>query len=110
MEGSMRVCLVGATGVYGRALIPKLVARGDEVVALVRTPERAATIASPHVELFEGDLLRSSPERLREMLDGCDAVAHLATAIRPGATGADGANTTAALRTDGTRRLVEAIV
>lgn len=105
----MRVFIVGATGVYGRALIPKLIARDDTVVALVHSLERAAPIAGPGVELFEGDLLRERPARLQQLLTGCDAAAHLATAIRPGATGPDGSNTTAALRTEGTRRLLEAV-
>ena len=106
----MRLFIVGATGVYGRALIPRLVERGDMVVALVRSLERAESIAGRGVELVEGDLLKVESERLREILGGCDAAAHLATALRPGATGPDGTNTTAALRIDGTRRLVDAAV
>ncbi len=106
----MRVFIVGATGVYGRALIPRLVGRGDEVVALVRSFERAKPLAGPRVELVVGDLLKIEPEHLREVLDGCDAAAHLATALRPGAAGPDGTNTNAALRIDGTRRLVDAVV
>ena len=70
----MRIFIVGATGVLGRAVVPRLLARGDEVVALVRSLERAETIAGPGVELFEGDLLREAPERLRTMLTGCDVV------------------------------------
>src|SRR3546814_10562086 len=42
-------------------------------------------------------------------MTGCDAVAHLATALRPGATGADGTNTNGALRIEGTERLLEAV-
>jgi nucleoside-diphosphate-sugar epimerase len=78
------------------------------VVALVRSLERARPIAGPQVELFEGDLLHDPPERLAEMMAGCDAAAHLATALRPGSAGADGSNTNAALRIDGTRRLLDA--
>jgi len=105
----MRVFIAGATGVYGRALIPRLIARGDQVVALARSVDHAQSIALPGVELIEGDLLHDDPERLREAMAGCDAAAHLATAIRPGATGADGANTTAALRIEGTQRLLDAV-
>ena len=106
----MRVFIVGATGVYGRALIPRLVGRGDTVVALVRSLERAESIADDGVELVEGDLLKVEPDGLREAIAGSDAAAHLATALRPGATGPDGTNTNAALRIDGTRRLTEAVV
>ena len=38
----MRVTLTGATGTIGHALAQALVARGDEVTALTRDPERAA--------------------------------------------------------------------
>lgn len=106
----MRVFIVGATGVYGRALIPRLVSRGDTVVALARSVERAASIAGTGIELVEGDLLKIDQERLRGVLAGCDVSAHLATSLRPGAAGPDGTNTNAALRVDGTRRLVEAVV
>lgn len=106
----MRIFIAGATGVYGRALIPRLLARGDEVVALARSVDQAHAIALPGVQLIEGDLLHEDPERLRRAMAGCDAAAHLATAIRPGATGVDGTNTTAALRIDGTRRLLDAAV
>lgn len=106
----MRVFIAGATGVYGRALIPRLLARGDEVVALARSVDHAQAIALPGVQLIAGDLLHEDPERLRRAMAGCDAAAHLATAIRPGAIGADGANTTAALRIEGTRRLLDAVI
>ncbi|PKN83124.1 MAG: hypothetical protein CVU47_00520 [Chloroflexi bacterium HGW-Chloroflexi-9] len=106
----MRVFIAGATGVYGRALIPRLLARGDEVVALARSVAQAHAIALPGVQLVEGDVLHDDPARLRRAMAGCDAAAHLATAIRPGATGVDGTNTTAALRIDGTRRLLAAAV
>lgn len=106
----MRVFIVGATGVLGRAVVPRLLAKGDEVVALVRSLERAQPIAGPGVELFEGDLLQEAPERLRAMLDGCDVAAHLATALRPGSPGLGTTNTNAALRIDGTRRLLEAVL
>jgi nucleoside-diphosphate-sugar epimerase len=104
------VFIVGATGVLGRAVVPRLLARGDTVVALVRSLERAEAIRGDGVDLFEGDLLRESPERLAAMLAGCDAAAHLATALAPGSTGPDGTNTNAALRIDGTRRLLDAVL
>lgn len=105
----MRVVIVGATGVYGRALTPRLIERGDAVVALARDVERASALLGADVEAVAGDVLHDSPERLAETMRGCDAVLHLATAIRPGATGPDGTNTTAALRTTGTQRLLDAV-
>ena len=38
----MRVTLTGATGGIGRGLAEALIARGDEVTALTRSPDRAA--------------------------------------------------------------------
>jgi len=36
---SMRIAVLGATGVYGRHLVPRLIAAGYGVRALVRRPE-----------------------------------------------------------------------
>jgi nucleoside-diphosphate-sugar epimerase len=87
-----------------------LLARGDEVVALVRSLERAEPVNQPGVELIEGDLLQEPPERLRAMLTGCDVAAHLATALRQGSPGLGTTNTNAGLRTTGTRRLIDAVL
>lgn len=105
----MRVFLVGATGVYGRALIPRLVARGDSVLGIARSVAQAESLQGASVEVIEADLLHTPQQRLAEMMRGCDAAAHLATALRPGATGPDGANSTTALRIEGTRNLLDAL-
>ncbi|HEY3550705.1 MAG TPA: NAD(P)-dependent oxidoreductase [Gaiellaceae bacterium] len=99
----MTVFLAGATGVLGRALIPRLVVRGHRVRAIAR---RRPRISLPEgVELIEADLLAAD---LRRLVDGCDAVIHIATAIPsdPSAPGAWDDN--ARLRTSGTRRLLAA--
>jgi nucleoside-diphosphate-sugar epimerase len=104
----VRVFIVGATGVIGRYLVPELVTRGHEVRALVRSIDRARGIAGPNVELVEGDLLQIEEDALAGLLEGCDAAAHMATALRPGAPGLGTTNTMAALRTDGTAKLLRA--
>lgn len=104
----MRVFIVGASGVIGRNLIPTLLARGDQVVALVRSIERAEAIAGPGVDLVEGDLLQLSEDQLAELLTGCDAAAHLATALRRDSPGRETTNTNEALRTEGTAKLLRA--
>lgn len=104
----MHVFIVGATGVIGQHLVPQLVARGDRVTALVRSTERAAPIAGPGVELVEGDLLQVGEDELTELLEGCDAAAHMATALRRGSPGLGTTNTTAALRIEGTTKLLRA--
>ena len=105
----MKVFIVGASGVIGRTLIPSLTARGDDVVALVRSRERAAGIDVPGVELVEGDLLQIDDDRLTELLTGCDVAAHLATALRAGSPGLGTTNTNAALRIEGTTKLLEVV-
>ena len=104
----MRVFIVGATGVIGRTLVPRLVEDGDSVVALVRDREHAQRIALPGVEVVEGDLLEMSAAELAPLLEGYDAAAHMATALRAGSPGLGTTNTSAALRIDGTRRLLDA--
>jgi len=104
----VHVFIVGATGVIGQHLVPQLVARGDRVTALVRSTERAAPIAGPGVELVEGDLLQVGEDELTELLEGCDAAAHMATALRRGSPGLGTTNTTAALRIEGTTKLLRA--
>lgn len=104
----MKVFVVGATGVLGRALLPLLRQRGDTVVALVRSPQRAQPIAGSGVEVAVGDLLTIAPEQLAALMHGCDAAVHIATAIRPGGSGGDRWEVTGRLRTEGTRRLLEA--
>jgi nucleoside-diphosphate-sugar epimerase len=42
----MRVFVAGGTGVVGRRLVPELVARGHEVVATTRTPDRTGLLRS----------------------------------------------------------------
>ena len=64
----MKVFIVGATGLIGRALVPALVERGDDVVTLVRSLERAEPIAGPRVDLVEGDLLGIEPETLTTLI------------------------------------------
>ena len=53
----MRAFVTGATGFIGGRLARRLRDRGDEVVALVRSPERAAELAQLGCELFRDDLV-----------------------------------------------------
>jgi uncharacterized protein (TIGR01777 family) len=45
------VLVTGATGFIGRALVPRLLARGERIVALVRNPSKAAALLGPNVAL-----------------------------------------------------------
>lgn len=72
----MRVTVTGATGLIGRAVVDRLLERGDEVTVLSRDPQRAR-------EKLGDDVIAHAwrPEQERAPLDalaGRDAVVHLA--------------------------------
>lgn len=75
----MRILITGATGYLGQAVLRCLVARGEEVVALVR-PGSTAVRFPPGVREVRGDLL--DPESLEGAMAGCSGVIHLAGAVR----------------------------
>ena len=70
----MRVFLTGGTGFIGGEVARLLRARGDEVRALVRTPQKAAALEAIGCELVPGDL--SDEQALTEACQGMDAVVH----------------------------------
>jgi nucleoside-diphosphate-sugar epimerase len=75
----------------------------------VRSPEKAHALARAGVETYPGDLLsQETIGRLPALMDKCQAVVHIATAIPRdfGTPGAWDANTR--LRTEGTRALLDA--
>jgi nucleoside-diphosphate-sugar epimerase len=78
----MRVFLTGGTGFIGSHVARKLRERGDEVVALVRSPARATSLAGAGCELVEGDL--SSDQAIRQAVEGCDAAIHGAAVYKVG--------------------------
>ena len=70
----MRVFLTGGTGFIGGHVARKLRARGDEVRALVRNPDKGRALEEIGCELVAGDL--SDETSIRAGLEGCDAVIH----------------------------------
>jgi dihydroflavonol-4-reductase len=78
----MRAFITGGTGFIGWRVVRKLRERGDEVVALVRSPARASALAELGCELVEGDL--GSTEAIRRGVAGCDAVFHIAAVYKVG--------------------------
>jgi dihydroflavonol-4-reductase len=78
----MRVLVTGGAGFIGRAVVRRLVERGDRVVAIVRDPSRAAALTDLGVELRTGDLSRTAA--IVDALRGCDAAIHLAGDYRVG--------------------------
>ena len=99
----MTVFVAGATGVLGRALLPRLVANGRSVRAIARSASTAGLPAG--IELIDADLLEDD---LFELVRGCDAVVHIATAIPADRSAPAAWDLTSRLRTTGTRRLLDA--
>jgi 2-alkyl-3-oxoalkanoate reductase len=94
------VALTGASGFIGRHLVERLLAEGYRVRALWRRAE--APDDSPGLELCRGAL--ESPETLAALVRDCDAVVHVAAAIR-GRSQAEFDEVNVA----GTQRLAEAV-
>jgi uncharacterized protein (TIGR01777 family) len=70
----MRVTVTGATGRVGRHLVAALKARGDEVTALSRDPDKATELLG--VEAFAWNIKEDAAPK--PALSGRDAVVHLA--------------------------------
>ena len=78
----MRVFVTGATGFIGGELARRLRARGDDVRALVRKPDKATDLRELGCELITGDL--SDERAIRDGMQGCDAVIHVAAVYEVG--------------------------
>ena len=79
----MKAFVTGGTGFIGGHVVRKLRERGDDVVALVRSPEKARDLEAQGVELVQGDL--STPkDTLRAAMEGCDAAIHIAAVYEVG--------------------------
>src|SRR5205814_6443195 len=50
-----RIFITGGTGVIGRALVTRLLQRGDEVVALARSDASSAVLAARGAEIVRGE-------------------------------------------------------
>ena len=75
----MKAFVTGGTGFIGSRVVQRLRDRGDEVVVLVRRPEKAAGLDA---EIVEGDL--SDADAIRRGAEGCQAVFHIAADYRVG--------------------------
>ena len=78
------ILVTGATGHIGNVLVRQLLARQLKVRALVLPGEDLAPLADLEVEIVQGDVL--DPGNLAQVLQGVDAVFHLAglISIMPG--------------------------
>jgi nucleoside-diphosphate-sugar epimerase len=76
----MRTLVTGATGRVGSRFVPRLLQQGEEVVVLVRDPDRGEPLRNRGAEVVAGDL--RDPDGRRRALGGVDAVVHLAASFR----------------------------
>ncbi len=115
----MKIFVAGATGAIGRPLLNQLLARGHDVIALTRSPERAQSLVAEGIEpeiadVFDADSVKAAiaqaqPEVVIEQLtalprtysrESMSAAAPVNTRIRL----EGGANVLAAAQAAGVRR------
>lgn len=101
----MKIAVIGATGVLGRHVVPRLVERGHHVRAIAHRATEVARLRRMGIDAVAGDILR--PDTLAPGTAGCEAALHLATAIpRPGEVQDWSMNDR--IRREGTRNFVAA--
>lgn len=100
--GARRVAVTGATGFIGRRLLPQLAAAGWRLRILVRRDPADLLWGDLDIDVVQGDL--NDADACRRLVDGADAVVHLAGLIKA-------ARREDYLRAnrDGTRQLAEAV-
>ncbi len=78
----MKVFVTGGTGFIGGEVVRQLRGRGDDVVCLVRNPEKGKAVAALGCEIAGGDL--GDTAAIRAGMEGCDAVIHAAAIYEVG--------------------------
>jgi len=77
----MKAFVTGATGLLGNNLVRQIHARGDDIVGLVRSKEKAQRLLGDiAADWVVGDV--RAPEGFASALKGCDAVFHTAAYFR----------------------------
>jgi dihydroflavonol-4-reductase len=71
-----RVFVTGGSGVVGRVLVERLVARGDEVIGLARSTESAGTLESLGATVVRGEL--TDQNTLTGAMTGCSVAYNVA--------------------------------
>lgn len=66
------ILVVGGSGLLGRALVTRLIARGESVRVMTRTPARHVTSWASQVDVVGGDLRQ--PDGVQAAMEGCDTV------------------------------------
>jgi 2-alkyl-3-oxoalkanoate reductase len=79
-SAKMRVCITGATGFIGGALVRRLLAQGVLVRVLARPSPRADQLDAKGVEVIRGDL--NDRDAVERAIEGARVVYHLAAKVR----------------------------
>ena len=66
----MRIAIIGASGNIGSCIRDEALARGHQVTAIVRHPEKI-TVQNPHLTAVKADILR---DKVDELVQGHDAI------------------------------------
>lgn len=80
----LSIAVLGGNGVYARHLIPRLVAAGHPVTAIVRRPEAAGVAKACGATVKTGDIFDA--DSMAAAFDGCGIAINLATTL-PGPSG-----------------------
>lgn len=105
----MRIFIIGATGVLGRVLLPRLQEARHEIHTLVRSQSQAQVLQNAGMVVTVGEVLQAeTQQQLPDMVQGCDAVIHIATAIPANLADPNAWEANTRLRTEVTRSLLAA--
>lgn len=96
-----RYLVTGATGFLGAELVKQLLGRGHQVVALARSPAKAALLRTLGVEIHQGDI--TDRAALRRPMEGANGVFHTAAWYRIGVREPSASR----INVEGTRHVLE---
>jgi uncharacterized protein YbjT (DUF2867 family) len=96
----MKVFVVGIAGGVGRRVAERLMAQGDQVNGVVRSPTKGDELARQGISTTPGDLVAMSVEELAAAVRGFDAIVFTA-----GAGGKDGPQATVQVDGEGPGKL-----
>ena len=75
----MIILIAGATGATGKLLVEQLLERGQQVRAIVRSPEKLpdSMRTNPQLTVIKASILDLSDEEMAQQVNGCHAIASL---------------------------------